>query len=420
MNKRAPLLLFLICAALFAFGLVQLFKVRFETGDIYPAYSSLRADPLGVMALYESLTAIPGLEVTRDFTSENRLPEGKATTYLHLGATTSQWRWLPEEAIKEIEAFALNGGRLAITFYPEQRKPIQFSPEHVEESRDESGNPESDKKTSRADKDANNRKLSEKQKRELRRISIKERWGLEFTYTKLPGNAKQPSSSCTVTKEADLALPEELEWHSAIVLTNLPASWRTIYSRDGQPVVIERRFGSGTIAIATDSYFLSNEALRKARHPELLSWLLGPSRHVVFDEAHFGIVESSGVSTLLRKYRLHGLALALLMLAVLFIWKNSVSFVPPYAAETSETYVAGKESVAGFVNLLRRNISSRDVLNVCFEEWKKSFPGKTTASHDKSNQAAALLAAENARGPLEREPVKAYHEISRILHKPQL
>ena len=99
-------------------------------------------------------------------------------------------------------------------------------------------------------------------------------------------------------RKAELALPDELEWHSGAILTNLDKAWRTIYARGTNPVVVERKFGSGTVVLATDSYFLSNEALRKERHAELLAWLVGPGRAVVFDEAHFGIVETSGVASL--------------------------------------------------------------------------------------------------------------------------
>ena len=85
--------------------------------------------------------------------------------------------------------------------------------------------------------------------------------------------------------------------------------------------------------MATDSYFVSNEAMAKDRHADLLAWLIGPDKNVVFDEAHFGIVETSGVAVLMRKYRLHGLAAGLMLLAGLFIWKNSTSLVPPLTDE---------------------------------------------------------------------------------------
>ena len=37
----------------FGFGIWRLFVLRYEKGDVYPAYSSYRADPLGSLAFNE-------------------------------------------------------------------------------------------------------------------------------------------------------------------------------------------------------------------------------------------------------------------------------------------------------------------------------------------------------------------------------
>jgi hypothetical protein len=118
MKKNFPILVMVLSAAVFVAGVVYLFLQRFEAGDIYPPYSSLRADPLGTMALAESLAKLPGLEVHRDVSSTSKLPEEKNTTYLHLAAETSDWRWMPADMFNEIEAFATRGGRLVVTMRP--------------------------------------------------------------------------------------------------------------------------------------------------------------------------------------------------------------------------------------------------------------------------------------------------------------
>ena len=50
--------LLIAAAGLAAIGL--LFELRFAAGDVYPRYSSLRSDPVGVRALYDSLARLPG------------------------------------------------------------------------------------------------------------------------------------------------------------------------------------------------------------------------------------------------------------------------------------------------------------------------------------------------------------------------
>src|SRR5204863_5323220 len=164
--------------------------------------------------------------------------------------------------------------------------------------------------------------------------------------------------------------------------------------------LIERRFGSGSLVFSADSYFLSNEAMRKERHPQLLAWLIGRNATVLFDETHLGVTESPGIAALVRKYRLHGLVIGLILMAGLFVWKKAISFVPAYDEEQAERHgdaVAGKDSAAGFVNLLRRSISPSEILPVCFAEWKKARAHGPAGLDKKTEQAAAVIAEEQAR-----------------------
>ncbi len=61
MNRSWGNLAVLLLGGLFVTGLIQLILLRFESGDVYPPYSSLRADPLGCKALYESLGRVADL-----------------------------------------------------------------------------------------------------------------------------------------------------------------------------------------------------------------------------------------------------------------------------------------------------------------------------------------------------------------------
>ena len=401
-----PVIIFALCAVGFALGLFQLFKLRFEAGDVYPEYSSLRADPLGTMALCESLGQMPGISVRRDFSESNLLPTGKGTTYLHLAGSPREWQALPAELVQEIERFLNQGGRLAITFFPETSAwaPFFSSPAPAK-PKSSKANPSTGPK----------RKKKNLPDEENLVVSLKERWGLEFGFVKLQSGKADAFEPVTVRNQTDLPLPDELEWHSGLIFTNLATSWHPIYARGRHSVVIERGFGAGTVVMATDSFFLSNEALLKDRHADLLAWLIGSSRQVVFDEAHLGVVESQGVAKLLRKYRLHWVAAGLLLIAGLFVWKNSTSFAPPYPEERTADVVLGRDAAAGFVNLLRRNVPARDVLNVCFAEWTKSLLQGNTHLIARVDQAQTALEAENSRPPLQRDPDNTYRAICHIL-----
>jgi hypothetical protein len=98
-----------------------LIALRFEVGDVYPPYSSLRSDPLGAMVLYESLQNVDALRVQRDFSTANRLPGGLRTTYLHIATSIEAWQRVPDDGFAEIERFIAEGGRLVITMFPQAR-----------------------------------------------------------------------------------------------------------------------------------------------------------------------------------------------------------------------------------------------------------------------------------------------------------
>ena len=116
MRKHLAMVILISCAALFVFGLAELFALRFATGDVYPAYSSLRADPLGTMAFYESLEKIPGFTVRRDFSDDDELPAEPRTVYLQFAGSPEDWDSLSPETFHVVEDFLARGNRLVIAF----------------------------------------------------------------------------------------------------------------------------------------------------------------------------------------------------------------------------------------------------------------------------------------------------------------
>lgn len=411
MKRSLPLLLLLGCVAAFTFGLVRLFQLRFEVGDVYPEYSTLRSDPLGAMAFYEGLGKVPGISTSRDLNTENRLPEAPHTVYLQLAASRSEWNRVPPELFHELERFLAHGNRLVITFFPQTSSYTRRVYDEDETNSVDSADTKAKNEKMRPEKPAKKKKKDDDKDRS---VDLTERWGFKVGFVKLThtGDVFEPAR---VENSTDLPLPRSLDWHSGAVFTNLDSAWRVIYARDTGPVLIERQFHKGSVVMATDSYFVSNEAMAKDRHADLLAWLIGPNKDVVFDEAHFGVVETSGVVMLMRKYRLHGLAAGLLLLAALFIWKNAGSLVPRDAQQDRPNYIAGKDSAAGFVNLLRRSIAPGDLLPVCFAEWKSSAGPDTPCSATRRQEAEAVFQAESALPPKDRNPTATYKKMCSLL-----
>jgi hypothetical protein len=213
--------------------------------------------------------------------------------------------------------------------------------------------------------------------------------------------------------DTNSGLPRLMSWHSAIYFDQLDEAWTTIYARRGKAVVIERDVGAGSLVLASDSYFVSNEALRRERRPELLAWLTGGRRNIMFDETHLGVEQRPGLAGLARQYHLTGLAAGLALVAALFIWRNTVSFLPPCPDPVEQTgLVEGRDSAAGLMSLLRRGVGPGEVLSVCLTEWKR-----TGAAPEKAAAVERIIAAENALPARQRSPVSAYRAIQRLLAK---
>src|ERR1041385_1590968 len=337
MKKHAPIFVMLAGAAMFVAGAVYLLLLRFEAGDVYPPYSSLRADPLGTMALYESLEHVPGISARRDFSATQQLPEGRDLTYLHLAAPMGEWRFVSDELFQEIDKFLARGGRLVIAFYPQssnfrvrshsddeptretyREKPKDSPPRDDKAPPDDNQPPDEKRSMGRNPRAAPKKKPEGPDRPEdsplfFKFSSLKEHWGVDVSIIDLPHGDRDVFQPVTVTNRGDLPLPPRLDLHSGVVFTNIVSTWRTLYSRGAHPVMIARSFGRGSVVIVTDSYWFSNEALQKDRHADLLAWFVGGGKNVVFDEAHLGVQETSGVAMLMRKYRLHGVALGLVL-----------------------------------------------------------------------------------------------------------
>jgi len=113
-SSSSLLLLAGVVLLAFAGGLWQLFSLRFEAGDVYPPYSSLRADPLGTKALHDSLAFLDSRRVARHYRPLDKLDDPRNTTVLWLGDSPSG---LPAA---EWRGFIRGGGRLVVAWTPSQ------------------------------------------------------------------------------------------------------------------------------------------------------------------------------------------------------------------------------------------------------------------------------------------------------------
>jgi hypothetical protein len=365
--------------AVFCFGLVRLLQLRFSVGDIFPPYSSLRADPLGAKVFYESLRALPAYTTGRNERKLDHLGRGEGVVLFLLGVKGVNFSEKEREAL---DHFLQTGGRLVLTFFPTREAPPRKTAETATPTPKPSATPEPTPKHA-----------------SLKDILLQ--WEVET------GTSRNDEKDSAVS-QSTLPLEKVLSWHSGIFFRPKSDAWHTIYQSDRGPVVLERSLGAGSIVLASDSYFVSNEALLVERAPALLAWLVGSARHIIFDESHLNIRERPGVATLLRRHGLGGFVAGFLILVMLWLWRNTTFTLAPRAsARRSDEIVSGRDSFTGFVHLLRRGPAPKELLSVCLDEWAKS------SRSSKGNCAPDLGALSAA---IEKDhPVTAYNKITELL-----
>jgi hypothetical protein len=358
MRSSTATLLTATLAAGFLFGLWELYQLRFEAGDIYPPYSSLRADPLGAKALFETVPQLPGMSAARNYRPVASIAKTPATV-LFLGQDPFAFERADEMEIKALEVLASGGARIVIAMRPVRR---------VLETKAPAAKPPS------------------AQQAPLEQPPIQKRWGIRFDY--LTQSARQADE----------------ESHAEPKVTAL------FFRSEGKILhEVERRFGAGEIVLVANAYPFSNEALASELDTPLLSRMLAGHSQVIFDESHFGLTESGSVGALVRKYHLEGAVAMLAMLLALFIWKNSASFLPPHRDLTGgESSMAAKDAGAGLANLLRRNIPAKALLTTCWKEWERSRFGGRHYSRSKLERAQAMLRGHH-------DAAETYREVARIL-----
>ena len=386
MKKGWYFLLAVILGAGFCYGIIQLFVIRFSLGDIYPPGSSLRADGLGTKALHDSLKEL--LPVERNERQLSQLSmEGKTTLFMF---DTTEGQFETDSISSDLDVPVHAGARLVIAFSPVAGK------KDGETGRDGDKGKDTAKK-----KDTEKGRDGEKMDAGELEVGTGKLWGVKVAYLdKLPTKAR--AEVPTVEPEAS--------WHSLMYFETTEPGWRVLYSCDKKPVVIERSFGRGAIVLVADSYLFSNEALSKERLPQFLSSITGPASRVIFEETHLGVVEHPGTVALIRRYRLHGVVLALLLVAALFVWRNAVPFVPPYIGHAGQTgTVEGRCAAEGFVSLLKRSIPPRQLVGECMAEWKRSAGRRV--------KPGVLLRVEAAASDGAKQPVEIYQTIVEILNE---
>ncbi|MFN7922044.1 MAG: DUF4350 domain-containing protein [Bryobacteraceae bacterium] len=332
MSKTGAMWMIAILLLAGAWAVARVYVYSTEAGDVFPEYSSLRADPKGARALHDSLATLPGMQVWRWFKPLDEIATSSATV-LFLNESPWSLRAAGVRQRKEWEQAADRGLRLVFALAPEPKRRPRPRKQTDEKKEEEGERPE---------------------------LNLEKEWKIVLRAGKTGG-------------------PVTLE-------TSDPA-WA--FHDDAS---VERVFGKGSIVILNDAYPFSNEALRDDRDSPFILWTLGNRSEVIFDEYHLGTQETGSVGMLLRRYHLEGAALGLVALGVLFLWRMSTSLVPP-SPQASQAPVSGRDSAAALASLLRRNVPVKQIPATTRELWQGALPLLAGLSQERRARVEQELAA---------------------------
>ncbi len=297
------------------------------------------------------------------------------------------------------------GGRVVISYKPVNKTDTQIHRNNCQKKNEDKPPDQTQKEKNETEQDC-----------DLGTIHIfpfSKKWGVAFALHE-PDKSFQTAQK---TPDADIpGLPETVSWHSPLYFDKLKGNWKTIYSVNSQPVIIEKAIGSGTLVLSSDSYLFSNEALMKEPRPSLLAWFSGKNRRMVFDDSHFGISKNPGIVGLAGKYGIHGIYFGLTVVALLFAWRSLTPFIPVSGKTGNEgknVIQIEHDTARGLVSLIRRNIPPKRIVLASIREWQRTNIRKADTSQYKKLAAMAKDLEESKTA--KENPVKLYHKVSKLL-----
>lgn len=389
---------------------------RFASGEVYAPGSSLRSDPLGSKALHNSLGRIPGMQVERNFRALTKLNGNRDTTLLCIMVSPDGFTDGEQLDGESLMRFANEGGRVVITLNGQMtgwdvilKSADERREENARRRRDErrkklgkpplSDDKGSDKKKDgkdNADKDSTEEDKALKDEDNPFRPpkSLQQMLGVKVVQENF---IMTPKGALKLETPLGLGVEEGTlpGWHTRTSLTfndDTRAKWKVLGQVNEEVMLASRDTeAGGSIVLATDSYFLSNEALYREPSTKFLSWLVGVANTVVFEETHLGTQEDPGIMALARRHRLHGLFLGGMLLFALFVWKSSMSLVPARDDDAPSRTVAGRGATAALVSLLRRGIPLAQVLRRGLDAYESGTRQRSTAMQARIDQAREHL-----------------------------
>jgi len=392
----------------------QLFGKSYGAGGMYPEYSSLRADRHGTKLLADGLQKA-GYPVKRSYHQLRKIKIAPSTTLFFIGLNGYRDLSLLSKAQEEESPFfPKEGSRLVMTMWPDMAAlPPEVEPEEDNVTAESETEAESEAEAeSPPSEEQDTAQVQDEESEETEEDCNCPPSYLGLTIKQFEKGEREDRLFRAMAHGVVGTEFLQIPWHSAAYFTDLDESWTVVLRVADQPVLIEKKLGKGSIVVATDSHFLSNEVISHDRNSFFLLWLLGGNKNVVFDEAHHGVQHQESVGKLIRDFDLYWVFIALAVPALLFVLRSSMPLLPPVSdAQHQKASREGRDQFTGLVNILRRH-PPEDFLRSCISLWLKanqSWAERHPEQEEKINSIARDLSAN--------EVVRGYKNIVRIIHE---
>ena len=351
-NRSGAGLLLVAILVIAVVALTRVLSIRYDAGESYPAYSSLRADPLGTRVLFEAINKQPGVKATRQFGPLQKVEGHPGSALLLCGIDAESFNsWDDDENNRILARFAAGGGRLIIAIDPasnmgrmgrayrnakdeldeerkkdrQKKKSEQPKKQEKKELSEKPAKPkEEPKPTGQVPKDETKPEPAKGKKDKEDEVKASHRMSSLASNLKISANSREffyrgkEGSPLSPVTNGHLSAEDLPSWYSNVFLNDdqgqdwkeiedakkpekmdvkKPAAksqppevspWHAVAIKGDRNMIMERRLGAGSVVVCTDRYFLSNEALWKEPKEKFLSWLFGDSTQIIFEETHLG------------------------------------------------------------------------------------------------------------------------------------
>lgn len=330
-------------------------RFRLSAGYEYPPFSTLNARPDGCEVLFRALARQPGQTVIRLHDPGAPLPDPTGCTLFLLD--------FPLSALtREHLAFVMRGGRIILT--------------------------------PRSDDNIKNLSLG------AQSFSLPLPQGIAPT-----SDSQQDPQTLTRMEESTL-LPSTLHTPVRLQFSTRYPRWRCIYRSDHHGIVLERQTGRGSLVLLGAPDLLSNAQL--AAEPDtsgLLCWLAGDANHLLFSELQHGGTHRRTLAVYAWKLRLHGFVVGLLLVFLLYLWRQCGNPLPLRLQSTPNQI----DQLSGLTRLLQKNLPAADALRAAWACWCETAPTLTP----ELEQAAEQILNHRPPYPI-LEGYHRLHDLTRL------